>query len=191
MEHMNQMMSNPMMSQMMQQMLSDPNHIAQLENHPVLGAQIRANPLLRQQMRNPDFIRQVTNPETMRHVMQMQESMRYLQGQGMAPAAAGMPMGGMGMPAAAGTAQPPAVGGLDFTSLLGAGAGAGTGTGAAAAAAAATAAQPTVPPAERWASEIQQLTDMGFGDAQANARALQLTGGNVHAAVERLLSGGS
>jgi ubiquilin len=33
------------------------------------------------------------------------------------------------------------------------------------------------------------LQDMGFFDRDANIRALQATGGNVNAAVERLLSG--
>merc|ERR1712070_794213 len=42
----------------------------------------------------------------------------------------------------------------------------------------------------RFASQLTQLQDMGFGDRAANIRALTLTGGNVNAAVERLLSGG-
>jgi ubiquilin len=32
---------------------------------------------------------------------------------------------------------------------------------------------------------------MGFFDTQENIRALRATGGNVHAAVDRLLSGGA
>jgi hypothetical protein len=34
----------------------------------------------------------------------------------------------------------------------------------------------------------QQLQSMGFHDEQANRRALQMTNGNVHAAVDLLLS---
>jgi len=41
----------------------------------------------------------------------------------------------------------------------------------------------------RYAAQISQLCDMGFFDAEANLRALVATGGNVNAAVERLLSG--
>ena len=41
----------------------------------------------------------------------------------------------------------------------------------------------------RFASQISQLCDMGFMDSEANLRALVATGGNVNAAVERLLSG--
>jgi len=47
----------------------------------------------------------------------------------------------------------------------------------------------TVAPEIRYASQISQLCDMGFFDADANLRALVATGGNVNAAVERLLSG--
>jgi len=48
---------------------------------------------------------------------------------------------------------------------------------------------PVENPAEAYASQLQQLSDMGFYDRDANIRALQATGGNVNAAVERLLSG--
>jgi ubiquilin len=50
---------------------------------------------------------------------------------------------------------------------------------------------PAGPPEEVYATQLSQLNDMGFFDAAENIRALQATGGNVHAAVERLLSGGS
>ena len=78
---------------------------------------------------------------------------------------------------------------------------AGGGAGAAAAAAApappaapAPAAPPANPgqhqanPGQLYAAQLQTLTDMGFFDADANLRALVSTGGNVQAAVERLLS---
>ena len=50
-------------------------------------------------------------------------------------------------------------------------------------------AAPRVPPEQAFAAQLQQLADMGFYDREANVQALQATGGNVHAAVERLLSG--
>ena len=50
-------------------------------------------------------------------------------------------------------------------------------------------AQPAVAPEIRFASQISQLCDMGFFDTEANVRALTATGGNVNAAVERLLGG--
>lgn len=36
---------------------------------------------------------------------------------------------------------------------------------------------------------VYTLQDMGFSDREANIRALQATGGNVNAAVDRLLQG--
>jgi ubiquilin len=45
------------------------------------------------------------------------------------------------------------------------------------------------PPETRFASQLQQLQDMGFPDQPSNLQALVATGGNVNAAVERLLSG--
>jgi ubiquilin len=49
-------------------------------------------------------------------------------------------------------------------------------------------AAPVGPPEEVYASQLSQLNDMGFFSQEENIRALQATGGNVHAAVERLLS---
>lgn len=43
------------------------------------------------------------------------------------------------------------------------------------------------PPEVRFQSQLQQLNEMGFWDADANIRALLATGGNVNAAIERLL----
>ncbi|CAG8547771.1 6181_t:CDS:2 [Ambispora leptoticha] len=48
---------------------------------------------------------------------------------------------------------------------------------------------PPVPPEERFQVQLQQLNEMGFWNAQQNIRALMLSGGNVPAAVELLLSG--
>lgn len=76
---------------------------------------------------------------------------------------------------------------LNFSSLFGnnpsmGGAGAGI---------TATPPAPAAPmdPAVRFASQLQQLQDMGFSDQAANLAALQATGGSVNAAVERLLGG--
>ena len=44
------------------------------------------------------------------------------------------------------------------------------------------------PPEVRFATQLAALNEMGFWDAEENIRALQLSGGNVNAAIERLLS---
>jgi ubiquilin len=45
----------------------------------------------------------------------------------------------------------------------------------------------TVAPEQLYASQLSQLQEMGFLDPQENVRALVAVGGNVNAAVERLL----
>ena len=47
------------------------------------------------------------------------------------------------------------------------------------------------PPEERFRGQLEQLTAMGFADRAANIRALTATFGDVTAAIERLLNGGS
>lgn len=47
---------------------------------------------------------------------------------------------------------------------------------------------PVANPEQAYATQLTQLNEMGFWDREANVRALQATGGNVQAAVERLLS---
>ena len=48
--------------------------------------------------------------------------------------------------------------------------------------------QPAQQPEVLYATQLQQLQDMGFFNASENIRALQLCGGNVEAAVEYLFS---
>ncbi|KAJ3336861.1 Ubiquilin-3 [Gonapodya sp. JEL0774] len=45
------------------------------------------------------------------------------------------------------------------------------------------------PPEERFRDQLQQLTDMGFTDTQANIRALLMGGGQIDAAITYLLQG--
>ncbi|KAK3919434.1 Ubiquilin-1 [Frankliniella fusca] len=49
-------------------------------------------------------------------------------------------------------------------------------------------ASPSLPPEERYRSQLEQLTNMGFVNRDANLQALIATFGDVNAAVERLLS---
>ena len=70
----------------------------------------------------------------------------------------------------------------------------GAGFGAPAAASPAAPAAPAAPAPsqaelkQKYASEIQQLKDMGFCNEDTNVTVLQQTNGNVEAAVERLLT---
>ncbi|KAL3997170.1 Ubiquitin family protein [Acanthocheilonema viteae] len=47
----------------------------------------------------------------------------------------------------------------------------------------------TQPPEERYRSQLEQLTSMGFSNQEANIQALLATFGDVNAAIDRLLSG--
>jgi len=76
-----------------------------------------------------------------------------------------------------------------FNNMYG-GAGGGMGspnTGSASAQASSAGSQ--MSPEARFAVQLQQLNDMGFNDQAANIRCLIATGGNVNAAIERLLNG--
>lgn len=92
---------------------------------------------------------------------------------------------------------PPAAGGLDFSSLLGAAGTGGTGTTGgnpwaappSTTPAAATPAPAAANPEETYATQLTQMNDMGFTDRAACVRALVACQGNVNAAVERLLGG--
>lgn len=153
------MMGNP---QMMMRMMQDPNVQAMmrsmLSNPQMMQNLIGSNPMLQQMMGSNPEVREMLSNPAM-----MQEAMGQMFGGGM-PAggvegAGAMP--GLGFPAA-GFPSP-----------------------------AANPAAPQVPAADprvTYASQLQQLRDMGFADDEASIRALQATRGNVEAAVERLLS---
>ncbi|KAK6922512.1 Ubiquitin-like domain [Dillenia turbinata] len=62
----NQLMQNPAISQMMQRLLSDPQHLNQvLGLNPQLRSMLDSNSQLREMLQNPEFLRQLTSPETM------------------------------------------------------------------------------------------------------------------------------
>lgn len=46
------------------------------------------------------------------------------------------------------------------------------------------------PPEERYSSQLEQLSAMGFVNREANLQALIATFGDINAAVERLLNSG-
>ncbi|KAL1188498.1 Ubiquitin domain-containing protein DSK2b [Cardamine amara subsp. amara] len=164
-----QLLQNPAMSQMMQSVLSNPQYMNQLMNlNPQLRSMLDMNPQLREMMQNPDFLRQFSSPEMMQQMMTLQQSLlsqnrnTTSQGPGQTGAATGTGNnGGMDLL-------------MNMFGSLGAGGLSGTN-------------QPNVPPEELYATQLQQLQEMGFYDRAENIRALLATNGNVNAAVERLL----
>ncbi|CAM9140758.1 unnamed protein product [Discosporangium mesarthrocarpum] len=197
---MSQMMNNPMVQQMVEHMSRDPAMLeGMIQNNPTLRQAVEANPGMRDQL--PTLMRQMADPQNMQAILNMQSAMQQLQRSGLIPPGAGgvVPGGGMaGLGNFAnlnlGAGTPPApTGGLDFTSILGGG-GAPHGSSATPPTAArptpASPAAPTANPEETYAAQITQMGEMGFTDRQACIRALVATGGNVNAAVERMLGGG-
>jgi len=153
-------------------------------------------PQAREIFQSERFRQMMSNPDTLRGMMQMASMMRsagldplaaplggstpVAQGNPSAPSATNAtsttttPIGGM---APGGTPQAPNPFGTDPSSLLQLLGGVSPTTDAR-------------PPEERFQVQLQQLQDMGFTNASQNVRALLATGGNVHAAIEYILGGG-
>ncbi|KAI4342199.1 hypothetical protein MLD38_026850 [Melastoma candidum] len=137
--------------------------------NPQLREMADMNPQLREMLQNPELLSQLTNLETLRQMMAMQQSLlshlnrsETNQEPGQCGANAGT-MNGMGMELL-----------MNMFGGLGA-----EGFG--------LSNDPDVPPEELYATQLSQLKEMGFIDTQENIRALRATSGNVHAAVKRLL----
>ncbi|KAJ2921852.1 hypothetical protein H1R20_g15249, partial [Candolleomyces eurysporus] len=200
---------NPNDPNMMQTMMNSPEFLEQMgrmmSNPEIMEQVIAMNPQMagmapqmREMFNSEAFRRMLANPEQLRSMMQMASMLQGGNGLVLPPPptphqqhllepdapnpAAANPLfnpalmqqflggGGFGAPAA-----------NPWASAFGAGAGAG---------AAPAAPADTRPPEERFQVQLQQLQDMGFTNASQNVRALLATGGNVHAAIEYILSGG-
>ncbi|XP_020554678.1 ubiquitin domain-containing protein DSK2a isoform X1 [Sesamum indicum] len=166
----NQLMQNPTISQMMRNLLSNPQYMNQILGlNPQLQSMLDSNPQLRDMMQNPDFIRQLTSPETMQQLLNFHQALSS-QLRNQTSREPGQNAGGT-----AGTANV----GLDMLMNMFGGLGAVGGT--------TTPNRSQAPPEELYAAQLSQLQEMGFFDTQENIRALIATAGNIHAAVERLL----
>ncbi|KAH9169100.1 hypothetical protein EDB89DRAFT_1987243 [Lactarius sanguifluus] len=205
------MMNSPEFLQQMSSLMSNP---AIFEQALALNPQFAAiGPQAREMFQSDRFRQMMSNPDTLRSMIQMASVMR---GAGIDPL--GGPLGGAtqsGFPApgnpntsqAANTASAPAVPGTtpaasgtapvpnpfgplgDPSALMqllgGAGGASGFGPGVGA-----SPLPSGPPPEERFQVQLQQLQDMGFTNASQNVRALLATGGNVHSAIEYILNGG-
>jgi len=192
-----QMLENPIMNQMMQNMLNNPEQMRMMMDANPMMRQLREqNPQMAAMLDNPETMRAMLDPNNLRAMAQMQQAMNQLSG-----SFPGMGLGSMpNSPQRSGMAAPPQ-GGLDFSSLLG---GSGTSGGGGAS----VAANPLFPfmmppssggfgagqpssqqpaPGQRFRVQLQNLQDMGFTDRSANIRALTTSHGNVNRAIEILL----
>jgi ubiquilin len=187
-----QMLENPVMNQMMNNLMSDPATMQSIINsNPMLQQMAQANPQMAQMLSNPELMRTMMNPAALRSMMQMQNAM---QGSGLGSTFPGMGMGmetdmGAGIPGGVPPFNAGSPAGLDFSTLLnqmqttslGGGMNAGAGTTGS------TGSAP-VPPEQRFRIQLQSLNDMGFDDNRANIAALTQTHGNVNRAIDILFS---
>lgn len=166
------MLENPVISNMMQQIMSDPAAVEQMMNsNPMMQQMRQANPAAAEMMSNPETLRAMMDPANLRAMMGAQQAMQNM---GLLGSNPGFPMpSGFTGAAGAGSSQTNSGGasnGLDFSSLLN------------------PSTQTTMAPEQRFQTQLNALNDMGFTDREANIRALTACNGNVNRAVERLLS---
>ena len=167
-----QMMNNPMMQSMLQQVASNPQMmVSMMESNPQMKAMLDANPFMRSMLSDPNFVRMAFSPENMRMATQMM-------GAGGAGGGAGsngsVPPPSMGMPFFYPSPSPhqqqqqqqPGAYVPPLPQQTGG-----------------------IPLEEKFRDQLQQLEDMGFLNKEKNLRALAATNGSVQLAIEKLLAG--
>ncbi|KAL1778257.1 ubiquilin-4 isoform X1 [Sigmodon hispidus] len=200
---MQNVISAPYMRSMMQTLAQNPDFAAQMmvnvplfAGNPQLQEQLRLQlPVFLQQMQNPESLSILTNPRAMQALLQIQQGLQTLQTEapGLVPSlgsfgtsrtavpltgsnsasVAEAPTSSPGSPAT----SPPTAGSSaqqqlmqQMIQLL-----AGSGNS-------------QVPmPEARFQQQLEQLNSMGFVNREANLQALIATGGDINAAIERLL----
>ncbi|CAO1438277.1 unnamed protein product [Diamesa serratosioi] len=187
---MSNLVNAPYTRSMMDALAQDPNMAANLigqspmmQGNPALQEQMRTMmPQFLQQMQNPEVQSMMSNPQALNAIMQIQQGMEQLRS-----VAPGL-VGSMGIPppppgAPSTTGQNPSIPTppagnqqlfTDFMQRMMNGMSTGANTNQA--------------PEERYQSQLEQLTAMGFVNREANLQALIATFGDINAAVERLLS---
>jgi len=217
-EMMQQMLNNPMVQNMMQQMAQNPDMLNQmLQNNPMLQNMAQQNPQIQTMLQNPEMLQQMFNPQMIQAAMNMQNAMQQMRtaqqnanpnpasgtgseqnsGTGDANPSAANPNAANPNAANPNAANPNAAnpnanpfaafGGMPFMNMGGMMGGMGNNNMGAPA----PDQNQRTAAATNYQSQISQLNDMGFTDADANLDALIMTGGNVQAAINRLLGGGN
>ncbi|XP_035744821.1 ubiquilin-1 isoform X3 [Egretta garzetta] len=187
------MFNTPGMQSLLQQITENPQLMQNMLSAPYMRSMMQSlsqNPDLAVQMQNPDTLSAMSNPRAMQALLQIQQGLQTLATEapglipGFNPALGGL--GNTGAPTgstvpssvpsentspASGTAEP---GHQQFVQqMLQALAGAN--------------AQQLQNPEVRFQQQLEQLSAMGFLNHEANLQALIATGGDINAAIERLL----
>ncbi|XP_023372253.1 ubiquilin-4 isoform X1 [Otolemur garnettii] len=200
---MQNVISAPYMRSMMQTLAQNPDFAAQMmvnvplfAGNPQLQEQLRLQlPVFLQQMQNPESLSVLTNPRAMQALLQIQQGLQTLQteapglvpslgsfGMSRAPApsagsnAGAVPEAATSSPATQATSSPAGAPSAQqqlmqqMIQLL-----AGSGN------------SQVQTPEVRFQQQLEQLNSMGFINREANLQALIATGGDINAAIERLL----
>ncbi|CAO2624579.1 Ubqln2 [Lemmus lemmus] len=198
------MLSAPYMRSMMQSLSQNPDLAAQMmmssplfAANPQLQEQMRPQlPNFLQQMQNPDTIAAMSNPRAMQALMQIQQGLQTLatEAPGLIPSfAPGLgPTVPASSPGSTGTGVPTAT---TVTSSVPTETTSPTSDSGPSqqfiqqmVQALAGANPPQLPnPEVRFQQQLEQLSAMGFLNREANLQALIATGGDINAAIERLL----
>uniref|UniRef100_A0A8C0IZD3 Ubiquilin 4 n=1 Tax=Chelonoidis abingdonii TaxID=106734 RepID=A0A8C0IZD3_CHEAB len=197
---MQNMISAPYMRSMMQTLSQNPDFAAQMmvnvplfAGNPQLQEQLRLQlPVFLQQMQNPDSLSILTNPRAMQALLQIQQGLQTLQTEapGLVPS-----LGSFGIP----RIPPSSAGG----STIPENPVSSTSTPASASPVGGSNPQQQLmqqmiqllaggnsqvqSPEVRFQQQLEQLNAMGFINREANLQALIATGGDINAAIERLL----
>ncbi|KAI1901448.1 hypothetical protein AGOR_G00034540 [Albula goreensis] len=193
---MQNMLSAPYMRSMMQSLAQNPDIASQVmmnnplfAGNPQLQEQFRLQlPIFLQQMQNPEALSVMTNPRAMQALLQIQQGLQTLQTEapGLMPS---LTPGGIPT-----TPLSTGVGVTPESTTPGGGSAPASGTNPAQQQLmqqmlqmfAGGGAQ-TQTPEVRFQQQLEQLSAMGFINREANLQALIATGGDINAAIERLL----
>ncbi|XP_034466046.1 ubiquilin-1-like [Hippoglossus hippoglossus] len=189
-------MGSPYLMEIQQLMMSNPQMLLQIMGNPVFRTLMSNPDLMRQiclivieQLRNPEMLSMMRNPRVRQALEQIQPGLQILRME-LLGFVSSVPTGGLTVPPATGGSVPPATGSSvppqnsssaalppgsipsqQMQQILQMFSGGGQ----------------SVPEA-RFQQQLDQLNDMGFINREANLQALIATGGDVNAAVERLLA---
>lgn len=193
---MQNMLSAPYMRSMMQSLSQNPDLASQMmQNNPLFAGnpqlqdQMRQQlPTFLQQMQNPETLSAMSNPRAMQALLQIQQGLQTLATEAPSLIPGSTAFGGLG-----GTASPPSTtvptpGPTENTTPLSGISEPGHQQFVQQMLQALSGANPQVQnPEIRFQQQLEQLGAMGFLNREANLQALIATGGDINAAIERLL----
>lgn len=183
------MLEDPRMRQAMQTMFSNPEMLNMMRSDPMLRQVMDSNPQMAQMLRNPEMLQAMMNPDFVRAMLQFNNLAQNGTGQATDDAQTGP--ADSGARSRNGTQTDTNENGnsdmFNLANMLRAMGGFG-GSADGRLNGSPNSQLSLEQLEEMYQSQLAQLRDMGFMDRQMCLRALQATGGNVSAAVERLLN---